>query len=166
MTRAEFESILDREFTHVYSFVAFRVAPDQEAAKDITQEVFLAAFRGMPSVQGGEGVMPAWLRGIARRKVADYYRKKSRFPKQIELNESLRDNCPRDNRDAILVSLAMRKLPGDAAGLLEDKYLQDLSVQEMAQARGKSEKAIESALTRARNAFRQAFSTLQSLEEH
>src|SRR5581483_4784838 len=40
---------------------------------DLAQEVFLAAYRGLTSFRTGED-FGAWLRGIARNKVADYLR--------------------------------------------------------------------------------------------
>ena len=68
-----FQSVFDRWFGEVYGYVAYRLAPDRDAAQDVTKEVFLAAWKSWDSYRG-DGVVLSWLRGIARRKVADYLR--------------------------------------------------------------------------------------------
>lgn len=63
------------------------------------------------------------------------------------------------------VSLALRELSEEAATLLEEKYVEGRSLRELAARRGSSEKAAESALARARAAFRSAFARLEAREE-
>jgi len=57
--------------------------------------------------------------------------------------------------DGLLLPLA--GLPGRYGGALRMKYFEQLSVAEMATATGESEKAVESLLTRARQAFRETY---------
>ncbi len=59
----------------------------------------------------------------------------------------------------------MRRLPDGYADLLEEKYLDGLSIRTMARRRGQSEKAVESTLTRARAAFREIYHRLQETHE-
>jgi RNA polymerase sigma-70 factor (ECF subfamily) len=56
-----------------------------------------------------------------------------------------------------LVQLTLDHLPGRYGQVLEWKYIQGLSVDEIAQRLGVGYKAAESLLTRARGAFRDAF---------
>jgi len=165
--QADFEAVLDRHFEQVYGYVAYRLAPDTDAAGDITQETFLAACKGWPSYRA-EGSVLGWLRGIARRKIADHFRTRPPVCEQLAGGaEALKSASPDDAvaERAILVTRILRSLSNGQAELLEDKYLEGLSVKEMARRRGTSEQAVASALFRAREAFRQRFGKLQADKE-
>ena len=164
--QADFEAVLDKHFEQVYGYVAYRLAPDNEAAGDVTHETFLAACKSWPSFRG-EGTALTWLRGIARRKIADHFRRRPLATEQLAAGAEAAE--PRSPDDAIeratLVARIMRSLSNGQAELLEDKYLQGLSVREMARLRGASEQSVASALFRARQAFRQRFSKFQTNKE-
>jgi RNA polymerase sigma-70 factor (ECF subfamily) len=51
--------------------------------EDIAQEVFLAAYRQLPTFRRGDD-FGAWLRGIARNKLHDYFRSSVRRNKALE----------------------------------------------------------------------------------
>ena len=160
--------LLDRHFAVIYSYVAYRVAPDREAARDITQDVFLAACKSAESLQS-DGSALAWLRAIARSKVADHFRSAAHSNEVLASMDSLAglpasDQAVAHNERqlrAMRVSLVMRCLPDGYAEVLEEKYLDGLPVRTMARRRGQSEKAVESLLTRARQAFRAAWQRAQ-----
>ncbi|HWN48117.1 MAG TPA: sigma factor-like helix-turn-helix DNA-binding protein, partial [Steroidobacteraceae bacterium] len=61
-------------------------------------------------------------------------------------------------RQSILTALDY--LPAPYAEILECKYLRDMSIGEIARQMGRNPKATESLLTRARDAFREAFALL------
>ncbi len=165
--RESFPSVFDRYFGEVYGYVAYRLAPDRDAAQDVTQEVFLAAWQSWDAYRG-DGPVLSWLRGIARRKVAD------------QLREKLKGHCPADlmglaaatdsgeaqrQERALLLAQAMRLLPAKCVELLEEKYLERFSVRQMAEKRAQTGKAVESALSRARDLLRTTFQQLQAKEE-
>jgi RNA polymerase sigma-70 factor (ECF subfamily) len=162
-----FQSVFDRHFGEVYSYVAYRLAPDGDAAQDVTQEVFLAAWQSWGSYRG-DGLVLSWLRGIARRKVADHLRIKLKGPCPAA-TDYLASPVASTDTDAderpVLLAQAMRLLPAEYAELLEEKYLEGLSVCQISQQRGRTEKAIESALSRARDLLRTTFQRLQAKEE-
>ena len=162
-----FQSVFDHYFGEVYGYVAYRLAPDRDAAQDVTQEVFLAAWQNWDAYRG-DGPVLSWLRGIARRKVAD------------RLREKVKGHCPAEMMDfaaatdsgevqrqerSLLLAQTMRLLPAKCVELLEEKYLEGFSVRQMAEKRAQTEKAVESALSRARDMLRTSFQRLQAKEE-
>lgn len=163
------KAMFEQHFDAVYAYVAYRVAPDRQAAEDLTQEVFLAAFESMASFRGDCSAL-SWLRMIARNKVADHFRARVVAAAPAPL-ASIEDPAAqvaavwtqRQER-ALRVSVALRRLPAGYADLLEEKYLDGLSVRLMAQRRGQSEKSVESALSRARVAFREIYHRLQEVQ--
>lgn len=163
---SDFDQIFDRYFEQVYSYVAYRVAGDSQAAEDITQEVFLAALKALPDFRG-DGSALTWLRSIVRNKVADHFRIQGSFeprPTDQKLAE-VESHGSEQQEQAVLVSLAIRQLPEGYAELLEEKYLERLSVKEIARRKKMTEKAVESALSRAREAFRRIFQRLEARRE-
>src|SRR5215472_7422624 len=58
----------------VYSFIRRRLSPRHDLVDDLVQEVFLAAWESLNSFRGSSPLR-AWLLGIARHKVEDYYRR-------------------------------------------------------------------------------------------
>jgi len=59
--------------------VVFRMLGDRDAAADVTQDVFIAAFRGIQSFRGGSSFR-AWLMRIASNAACDYWRRTQRHP--------------------------------------------------------------------------------------
>ena len=59
--------------------VIFRMLGDRDAAADVTQDVFIAAFRGIQSFRGGSSFR-AWLMRIASNAACDYWRRTQRHP--------------------------------------------------------------------------------------
>lgn len=151
------ERLFERHVDVVYAYVAFRLGGRSEDVADITQEVFLAAFRGRQEDIINER---QWLLGIARNKVVDFLRRRSR-DRAISGLDQVVMNLPdavasglADGTDARAVSAVLNELSPRYAELLEMKYIDGHSVRAIAEAFGETEKAIESALTRARSAFR------------
>ncbi len=58
--------------------VALRSTGNKEDAADITQLVFISAWRGRSGFDMNAGNLPGWLLGICRRKIADHFGSKVR----------------------------------------------------------------------------------------
>lgn len=71
------EATYERWSALVYT-LALRMLRDGEDAKDVTQEVFLSAWRGRDGYRPEQRPLPAWLTGIARHVVFDRMSARSR----------------------------------------------------------------------------------------
>ena len=72
--RADFAQVYREYVTRVYRYVYARVG-NKEDAEDVTAQVFFEALERWPSYRE-QGKVAAWLFTIARRRVADYHRRR------------------------------------------------------------------------------------------
>lgn len=88
-TELEKQRIFDEEFMpHIdsmYNF-AYKLALDEENAKDLVQETYLKAFRFINSFQQGTNAK-AWLFRILKNTFINEYRRISKQPAKVDYNE-------------------------------------------------------------------------------
>ena len=148
----------------VYGFLLVRTGFDTSLAEDLTQEVFLAVFRGLEGF-AGKSSLRTWVFCIARNKLNDFYR--SRTPESCGLDEldTLSDHAQDINSlaekslESEYVRSCLEKLPLHYQTVLVLKYLDDFSTKQIAQTMGLSTKAAESLLHRAKAAFIKEYGT-------
>lgn len=153
---------VDLNAERVHSYVWRRLAPKTEMVDDLVQEVFLASWRSL-ATYSGESPLEAWLLAIARFKVEDHYRRVLSHPlAALEEEEDSPQLVTSPNldaaidhvRDAHLAAAIIDQLPYEYALVLRWRYWEDQSVRGMAAASGRTEKAIERLLARAREKFK------------
>jgi RNA polymerase sigma-70 factor (ECF subfamily) len=170
--------LLEYVLKPLYGFCLYRVGKNQHWCEEVVQETMMRALRDLAAYEpsrAGNNVFP-WLTGLARNEIQRVLqREKSAASLQTlwaNLDQELLglyaklETAPFDDdllqrqetRD--LVNATMAQLPDHYRETLEEKYVQGKSQREMAQHRQLSEKALESQLTRARNAFRVTFLAL------
>jgi RNA polymerase sigma-70 factor, ECF subfamily len=153
---------ISRFADRVYAYVSSRLLPRTDLAEDLAQEVFLAAWQNLASF-GGKSSLEAWLLGIARHKVEDHYRARLRAMASIEevfedapepaLALDVEGKLDQDRlRERTLRVLA--DLPEHYRLALLWRYWEKCPAQEIAARTGKTEKAVERLLDRARHQFR------------
>jgi RNA polymerase sigma-70 factor (ECF subfamily) len=160
----------DAHFGRIYHFVLARVDMDHQRAEDVVQETFLSGLRALDRYSG-ESSLYSWLCGIAKHKAVDDLRGRARRSRlevpfsALDTGEESRafeiqDRSAPDG-EAELVHRTLFALPSHYRSVLTRKYIEEQTTKEIAAAAGRSAKAVESLLTRARNAFRKAFLLVQ-----
>jgi RNA polymerase sigma-70 factor (ECF subfamily) len=163
----------DETFPGLYGFVRWRCAGIPDWTEDLVQETWLTAVRRIRSFDPDRGSFSDWLRGIAANLLRNQLRKGRPTPSpngqpeeqsQPAAQARVRLTGPeeRHNRDqAEQIAFALSRLPERYESALRAKYLDQQSMAEMAEAWNETPKAIESLLTRAREAFRQEYQRLE-----
>jgi len=145
----------------VYQFIYVRSGFDPPIAEDITQDIFLDIFKGLDKFRGLCSER-TWIYKIARNKLSDFYRKQySQEYETCDIDEARQ--LPDSTQDmdiqmeklfeARLVRECLGKLPLQYRLALLMKYMDDKSVNRIAEITNKSPKATESMLQRAKRAF-------------
>ena len=153
----------DETFDVLYRYVAWRCGGRKDWADEIVQDTWLTAVRRMRRFDPRKGSFLAWVRGIAANLLRNELRKRRRSPKfqqspEGEIGEIGQRRSPRDDRcREDEVAAALDALSEREEAVLRAKYLDGMSVAEIAAARGETPKAVESLLSRARQAFREVY---------
>jgi RNA polymerase sigma-70 factor (ECF subfamily) len=177
---AAFEAFFEDHFPRLFRFALSRTG-DRADAEEIVQATMIKAMRKL-HLWKGTATLFTWLCAICRHEIADWRGRTARSDlvplaeDAPELREQLASIAARaierpddqlERRQiARLVQVALDTLPAHYANALEWKYLEGLGVAEIAARLGTGSKAAESTLTRARSAFREAFTVLLHGSQH
>lgn len=166
-----FTEFFDASFSSLFRFALPRVAGDEDAAEEVVQATLCRAMRRIAGWRG-EASLLTWLCTICRHEISDFHQKRRRVPPMLDLAddvpeiraalESLGTGEPELQRreTARIVQLVLDRLPARYGDALEWKYIDGLTVLEISERLGVAPKAAESLLTRARVAFRDAFTAI------
>ncbi|MFF0474593.1 sigma-70 family RNA polymerase sigma factor [Streptomyces sp. NPDC004284] len=122
--------------------LAARALGDHREAEDVTQQVFVAAWRGRANFRPDRGTLPAWLTGITRRKIADALTARTR---RTELTAALgaalehtgdSHEGPERIIDRLVVTEELARLPRVQRDVLELAYFADLTQTQIADRTG------------------------------
>ena len=158
--QAAYRELLGRHREPVFRLVRGSIG-DGDAALDVTQEAFIAAFAALKSYDGSRP-FKTWVSRIAINKCRDWARRRAvrrffSFALPIEAAVTIADeSIPADRQLADRAELArvkeaIAKLPMTIREALILRTIEGLSQAETAQVLGISEKAVETRLYRARN---------------
>jgi RNA polymerase sigma-70 factor (ECF subfamily) len=170
-----FESFFAEYFPRLYRFARVRVGGDDDAAEEVTQATLIRALAKIGTYRG-EAALFTWLCTLGRREIAAWFERAGRDAHQVLLDDlpdaravldaiaTLSDDDPErayERRElSRVVHAALDHLPGKYGDALVWRYLEGASVEEIARRLDLSYKAAESLLSRARQAFRDAFAPL------
>ena len=156
---AELEALYDATLDHVYGYVLVRVGGHVATAEDLTQETYLALAQQIRDGNSPPAPLP-WLLRVARNKVVDFYRRQERTAARITGWSARAEQVPAASpgidrfADRELIRAALAGTPPAQRIALVLRYLDGLTVAEIAAELGKSEHAVESLLARGRATLR------------
>jgi RNA polymerase sigma-70 factor (ECF subfamily) len=169
---ATFRKLFDEFFPRLYRLALARLDGNREDARDVVQQTFCKAIEHLESYRG-EASLYGWMCHICKNTIIDHARQQQRAARQFP------PHAAEDTIEAILEAIAapaveepealaartdligfiqtvLDCLPQRYGDVLEWKYVDELSVNDIAAALSIGPKAAESLLTRAREAFRSA----------
>lgn len=153
----QFRALYAAALPEVYGFLRVRVGGNTALAEDLTADTFAAA---VVEYQAGraEIVTTSWLRTVARCRLIDHWRRE-RVAATNLVKLPGRSDVPNeaDFAERELVLHALATLSSDERAALVLKHLDGYPVAEIAEALGRTPKATESLLGRARIAFRSVY---------
>ncbi|HEY5809832.1 MAG TPA: RNA polymerase sigma factor [Povalibacter sp.] len=173
--RGAFDEFFNEYYPKLYRFVMRRAPGDVATAEDIAQGTVCRALESLQSYRG-EAALFTWLCTLCRREMSLRWRDSFQARSAVlaeddpQVRAALESMFASEEVDPLgaagreqmrdTVRATLDYLPSTYADILEWKYVRDESVADIAARLGRSAKATESLLTRARLAFREAFSIL------
>ncbi len=153
-----FDRFYERFVDRLYTMIYYHLGAQTPDAEDVLQETWLAAIKSLPAFHGKARLF-TWLCSIAQHKIVDHRRRrgdKTAAPLYDDQARQNGDNHIGATETRLVIRQALGKLPASQQQVLLLKYIQGLSVGEIAAMTGRSPKAVESLLSRAREGMRAA----------
>jgi RNA polymerase sigma-70 factor (ECF subfamily) len=152
------ESFFQTFYPKIHRFVSIASGASPDEVDDLVQETLLAAWRDRKSFRS-EASLDTWILSIARNRVRRRIRTEGRRKEIREMLSALEvheipEEVLRSHEMGCQVRAALDQLDPELARILILKYLEDRTVAWIADSLGKTEKAIESRLGRAREELR------------
>lgn len=136
-------SAVYRRWGPVVHALAQRALGDSREAEDVTQQVFLAAWRGRTGYRPELGSLAAWLTGITRHKIADALAARTRRAALVEgvgVLYAATDHGAQEGMDSTvdraLISQELARLPVPQRTVLRLAFYEDLTHPQIADRTG------------------------------
>ena len=133
------EEVFDRWSALVHTY-ALRALHDSHDAEDVTQQVFVAAWRSRHTLVPSASALPAWLIGIARHKISDVRAARARDADRFRAAASatvpdellVEEAADREIADRLVVRQAVEELTDPRRTIVFLAFWQGLSHAEIA----------------------------------
>lgn len=142
-----FGELYDHYFGQIYRF-AYSRTRDQDAAEEVTQEVFMKALRAMPRYRPSGHPFSSWLYQISANAIADHFRQRrpqASLDAAVEIADPTRPVAERviELAEAARVWAAIDGLPEQQRTAMTLKLGEDLKLAQIGEIMGKSEGAVK-----------------------
>ena len=171
-----FDRFFSDNFARLYRFALTRLPDDPDGTREVVQIALTKAIAKLHTYRG-ESALFTWLCAITRNEMSDWLARQSRYRQHIVLTEDFpeiqaavdsfqapqSDNPEQEYQRAELVRLiqvALDRLPPKYGNVLEWKYIEGYSVNEIAAKLELGNEATQSLLARAKRAFSDVYGSL------
>jgi RNA polymerase sigma-70 factor, ECF subfamily len=146
---AEFDALYELHFERVYAFIASRTL-DRSTAEDLTSEVFHKALANLSRYEWRGVPFSAWLLRIAANAIVDHAKRARResFPLDDDVPEPAQHEIRMAEDHARLFRL-VGELPEAQRQVVQQRFVEQLSIREIAERLGKTEGAVKQLQLRA-----------------
>lgn len=162
---AAWAELYDRHMPEIFGYVFRLVGRNSAVAEEVVQETWMNSLRGIDRFDAATDQVRGWLFAIARSQVALHFRRKNMAVGAVRSSEAfdaaaLSDDGvdPSDELQRLelvdVVQASLLELSESYRELLLAKYVDRKSVSQLAAQHGKTDKAIEGLLARARAELR------------
>src|SRR3989338_8438418 len=152
-----FAQVYDLYVTPIYRFIYFKVSTHQDA-EDLTSEVFLRMWHYVIETEESIQNLKALLYKTARNLVIDFYRR--RATREFTMEDEALMNVEDDRQQSLLskietkaemknIELVLRKMKDEYREVIILKFIEELSISEIAKILDKSKGAVRVLLHRA-----------------
>jgi RNA polymerase sigma-70 factor (ECF subfamily) len=171
-----FRTFFDTYFPRVYRFALPRLGGDVESTREVVQSTLSKAIRNMDKYRG-DAALFSWLCQICRHGIVDHLRAHKRHSERVVLVDDSPEllaameavqappsddpvHCYGTSETRRLIQAVLDRLPDRYGDILEWKYVDGRSVEEISQLLGIGHIAVQSLLARARRSFREGLETV------
>lgn len=120
-----------RHWSGLVFTLALRALGDRTDAEDVTQQVFVSAWRGRANFDPSQGELGAWLTGITRHRIADRLAARSREHRNAEAagglldRETSPDRVDQDTVDKVVLADELAKIDDPRRTILRLAFYED-----------------------------------------
>jgi RNA polymerase sigma-70 factor (ECF subfamily) len=164
---------IERQIPRLYSLFMGRW-PNRSLAEELLQKTVFDAVRGRGSYDPSKGCPEDWVAGIARNNIRLEIRRRTSRPSingdistyfNAMDTKPLPDEVLERQEMTMIVRSALSRLESKEKAILEAKYIEALSANEIARQMNTTEKAVYSLLYRAKLSLRRELERVASLSE-
>ena len=147
----------------VFNFLLIKTSGNQEIVEEVFSDTFHSAILNISKLQNVKNIQ-GWIIQIASRRLSDYFRKMYREKKYLEKIKTAHheeknpvEDTIEKKQEALMVDMAMNNLKDTYKEVIQLKYIEKKSLNEISEKLGKTVSSINNLLLRARVELRNEF---------